>query len=370
MCTNPYIRIEFQNLLYQNKKGGISKKALIYPGWNYNWNYENVLYKKYIKAINTGDIKVMPIGCGQCMECRLTRAKKKATQAVLEAIQHEENYFITLTYDNEHLPKNKSITSPKTGITYYNDGTWGGTLKHKDFQNFMKKLRKRINKIYGVQIRDMMCGEYGKNGTNRPHYHAIIYGLPLEKKDCKELFKNDHNQPIYKVQWLQDLWGKGIVTVGMCTWNSCNYVARYVTKKYTGEMAEEEYYKKGKIPEYTTSSNRPGLGYEYFQENYDKIYNTDEIILHDMKGKAIKYKPPRYFDTLYDRYMPEEMEQIKNHRQEIAKLIQKEKNKNTDATMKQQYDIREETLNSKNMALMRNYENKNYHIKIVAAPQQ
>ena len=82
-----------------------------------------------------------------------------------EAKLHKENCFITLTYNNNNLPKYKSLVK-------------------KELQDFFKRLRKK----YGEGIRYYACGEYGPKGK-RPHYHAIIFGW--KPKDLKYFKENE-----------------------------------------------------------------------------------------------------------------------------------------------------------------------------------
>ena len=67
----------------------------------------------------TGKFIVLP--CGQCMACRLNKSRDWATRCVLEAKMHDQNCFITLTYDDNHLP-------PDYG------------LHKEDLQNFWKRI--------------------------------------------------------------------------------------------------------------------------------------------------------------------------------------------------------------------------------------
>ena len=69
----------------------------------------------------------MPIQvpCGQCAGRRLDQSKQWALRCVHEAQVHDENCFITLTYNNENLPKD-------------------GSLNKRDFQLFMKRLIKEM----------------------------------------------------------------------------------------------------------------------------------------------------------------------------------------------------------------------------------
>ena len=65
-----------------------------------------------------------PMPCRQCTGCRTEYARQWAMRLVLEEELWDNNIFITLTYDNEHLPEHN-------------------TLVKKDFQLFMKRLRKK-----------------------------------------------------------------------------------------------------------------------------------------------------------------------------------------------------------------------------------
>lgn len=148
------------------------------------------------------------VPCGQCIGCRLERSRQWALRCVHEASLHDENCFITLTYDPEHLP-----------IYFRDDGPALGTLCKEDFQNFMKRLRERI----GTKIRFFHCGEYGEQ-LGRPHYHAIIFGYDFADKTPIEVSDGGHNQ--FVSEMLTEVWGKGRCTIGAVTFDSAAYVAR------------------------------------------------------------------------------------------------------------------------------------------------
>ena len=77
------------------------------------------------------DDNLITVSCKQCAGCRLNRSKDWAIRCCHEAeLYGLDNCFITLTYNDEHLP------------AY-------GTLNKPDFQKFMKRLRKKILKKYG-----------------------------------------------------------------------------------------------------------------------------------------------------------------------------------------------------------------------------
>ena len=77
----------------------------------------------------------LKIPCGRCIGCRLERSRQWANRCMLELQYHESSYFVTLTYDDEHVP-----------VTYYAEddlGTARGgfTLRSRDFQLFMKERK-------------------------------------------------------------------------------------------------------------------------------------------------------------------------------------------------------------------------------------
>ena len=145
----------------------------------------------------------LTLPCGQCVGCRLERSRQWAIRCVHEASMHKKNCFITLTFDNQHLPKD-------------------GSLDVRDFQLFMKRVRKR----FGTNIRFYHCGEYGEK-LGRPHYHACLFNFDFEDKI---LWKEINGQKLYISQSLSELWPFGFSTIGEVTYQSAAYVARYIMK--------------------------------------------------------------------------------------------------------------------------------------------
>jgi hypothetical protein len=83
------------------------------------------------------------------------------------------------------------------------------TLHKKDYQDFLKRLRKQLPDRL---IKYVVCGEYGSK-NNRPHYHFILFGLNID----------DFND-------IQKAWGKGLINVGNVQPNSIAYVFKYSIK--------------------------------------------------------------------------------------------------------------------------------------------
>ncbi len=228
--------------------------------------------------------------CGNCIGCRLDKAKEWALRCVHESQMHQENCFITLTYDDEHLPVDQSLDV----------GHW---------QKFMKRLRKQQP---GKKIRYFHCGEYGEK-FSRPHYHAILFN-----HDYPDRVR--FGEGIDTSQSLEDCWGKGFTTVGEVTYESCRYVARYITKKVTGDRAREHYITFDRYtdrqyeiaPEYATMSRGSGIGKGWLEKFGRDVY-PDGFIVHD----AVKHKPPRYYEKWFEGSNQEAYKRLKAKRREI-----------------------------------------------------
>lgn len=219
------------------------------------------------------------IPCGRCLQCKLAKSREWAIRCCLESTQYQDNWFITLTYDDEHLPKDGKV--------------------HKDeLQRFMKRLRKE----FGQGIRFFGCGELGSR-SRRPHYHLIAFNCFLN--DLYVWSKNEHTGDVYyRSPRLEKCWKLGNVMVGEVTFASCAYVARYVGKKAGDDEA------------FLLMSRRPGIGSKYFEDNLFTVYNTDKVykIINDRP----MHKPPKYFDYLLGKKYPELLDCWKEVRRGLA----------------------------------------------------
>lgn len=183
-------------------------------------------------------VGAIPYGCGQCLPCRINRRRQWMWRQYLEALTHEENGFVTLTYDDEHLPS-------------------GATLVPAHMSSFLKRLRKRIEP---ARVRFFGVGEYGdggKRGVN-PHYHLSLFGLS-GRTDIDSRGRPTHYG---SSQLIWDCWNSGGDTGGVTTIFEFNettaqYTAGYVVKKLTSVGNP---ILNGRHPEFARMSNRPGIG--------------------------------------------------------------------------------------------------------------
>lgn len=302
--------------------------------------HEKLENSKYIKSV-----KMIP--CGQCISCRLNKSRDWANRIMCEAEQYENNYFFTLTYADEYLPV-KRVYNNETGeiIT-------GFTLKKEDLNKFNHDLRQYWQRKYNhIGIRYYECGEYGSL-NERPHYHCIIFNLP-HLDDLVKYRVTEINDILYTSETLSKIWGKGYVVIGEVTWDSASYVARYVLKKHFGKEADEYYKSMAKIPEFTTMSRMPGIGYNYYEENKKTIYKTDEIFIRGKDG-VIGTKPSKYFDRLYEQEDPENYKKIKLQREKKNKLntLMVKENVKTVENIQNQREIQGRNLERRIKALKR-----------------
>lgn len=246
----------------------------------------------------TPDSSQIQLSCGRCIGCRLERSRQWAMRLTHELRFHKESSFITLTYKPECLPEH-------------------GSLNIKHFQDFMKRFRKDV---YPKKIRFFHAGEYGEK-LGRPHYHAIIFGENFEEGKY-ETKRSDHGDVTWCSPSLDRLWPFGTSRVGSVTFESCAYVARYITKKITGPSARTAYdkinYQTGEVhelqPEYATMSRRPGIGRLHFDNYNDSIYPNDYCVSVTAKG-SFRSKPPKFYDKILEKQNPLLYQQTKEKRE-------------------------------------------------------
>lgn len=171
-------------------------------------------------------------GCNQCTACRVSKRRVWTHRIMLEAAQYEDNAFVTLTFDEEHYPKDHSV-------------------KPRDIQLFMKRLRKCTS----LKLRYFACGEYG-DSSMRPHYHLAIFGFPSCSRGTSR-FSRHSGSCCPSCDTVLKAWGQGQVILGTLEEKSAAYIAGYVLKKLT---KDDDPRLEGRRPEFARMSLRPGIG--------------------------------------------------------------------------------------------------------------
>lgn len=257
----------------------------------------------------------MKVACGQCTGCRLELSRQWGVRCYHEAQLYEDNVFITLTFNQENLPKD-----------------WG--LDHDYWALFMKRLRK----ARGPGIRFLMCGEYGEVCRDcmlsakfckcasfdampgRPHFHGVMFNLDFKDR---VLWKIQNDFPLFISDELSELWGLGFCSLGAVTFQSSAYVARYSLKKIRGRNAAKHYRwinkKTGEIhdrkPEYLQPSRggrtgKGGLGREWIDKYQQEVWPDDYVVVNNAK-----MRPPRFYEKILEVDDPALFEKVKRQRQ-------------------------------------------------------
>lgn len=346
---------------------GYTKNGKIdYKITGYNVKYiefqNNIWYPKYENDLPSAFAEktvreFIEIPCGQCIGCRLQRSREWADRCLMEMLTTSDKiycdtWFVTLTYDDKNLPSEEYIV-PDTGEQLFLH-----SLCKEDLQKFIKDLReafatKEKNRLslLGLdperqKIRYFACGEYGTL-SGRPHYHLIIFGLAID--DLKFYKMSDVGYPYYNSEWLSGIWKKGHVVVAQAAWENCAYVARYVTKKITGEKAKEIYFDFHLQPEFSLMSLKPGIGYEYL-EKYG-ISDWFQVEKHFCQSHEIGN--PRYFKKKLESVDPELFEKVKKVHQEAAIATNLVKMQQTSNSYLQMLAVEEKVFKSRIDSLIR-----------------
>lgn len=229
------------------------------------------------KFAYTGPIKnyrdPLYVPCGKCTGCKADSSLMWSIRSYHESTLHSQNCFLTLTYDDDHLPAD-------------------GKISKDELQRFIKRLRKHQSKFFEEKIRYVACGEYG-GLTRRPHYHAIIFG-----RDWLEQ-KVPLNDQLYTAPDLVNIWGNGHVSIAPVTMASICYVCGYVTKKMDDPDT------------FALRSSRPGIGHDWIDRFLGDAVRSDGKVV--IEGR--EYPVPKRYILWHE----EKFEHVKELRKEFAK---------------------------------------------------
>lgn len=251
--------------------------------------------------------------CGGCLHCRIARSRDWAVRAYHELqVWDYCSSFLTLTYAPEHVPvvvDDVYTLDPEHLRKFHRD------LKEYLIENVTIA---RCRSIVGQPVyTHLSCGEYGER-FGRPHYHACLFGVEFTDRVLD--FVSPCGENVYRSRLLEELWPYGRCAIGSVTWESAAYVARYITKKITGDAADDHYgvdvyddqtgeiWASGsRLPEFVDCSRKHALGKYWFSKyaQSDLIPN-DNIIIDNRR-----FPVPRYYDKLLERHFPDAFSVLK-----------------------------------------------------------
>lgn len=242
------------------------------------------------------------VPCGHCLNCLI---KKQSQITFLAQKELVGNYmagksasFVTLTYDDNHLP--------------YNDNGFI-TLKRSDVQLFLKRMRRNMD-YHNVRkdFKILYCGEYGdgshstsKSGvsTSRPHYHLVFIGLSPEKVKY----------------YTRKLWLYGLCDIGPLSAGGIRYLTKYMTKACPDKDVKA--FRKLCNVQNPFFYHSVGLGKEWICKNLQKI--VDDGFTFNLNGKINLF--PKYVMQFVSNhtgvdYHPYVIDFIKKNELQKAKL--------------------------------------------------
>ncbi len=158
------------------------------------------------KVITTKDNRRMVVSCGKCRSCLIQKMRSKAVVCSEQEKLSKYCFFVTLTYNREHIPCMypvflKDTAKGRQYVELYDDetGELVGTsyyphskvrqlmskcddkklhyARYSDLQKFVKRLRRRISlksDYDNEKIKYYSVSEYGPR-TFRPHFHVLFY---------------------------------------------------------------------------------------------------------------------------------------------------------------------------------------------------
>jgi len=195
------------------------------------------------------------VPCGKCYNCRLRLCSGWSFRLMQEDKHSLSSYFITLTYDNNNLPR--SVRRFRT-------------ISKRDVQLFFKRLRKAQTRKYNTcNIKYFAVGEYGSRYA-RPHYHALIFNADESLIDAA--------------------WGLGNVHYGKVSTHSVGYSLKYMFK----QSKIPQFKNDDRTPEFRLISN--GIGLSYLTKaalSWHLGKETERMYLNLEAGK--KCAMPRYY---------------------------------------------------------------------------
>lgn len=208
------------------------------------------------------------VPCGKCEACLHNRKMDWMFRLLQEYRYCESAYFVTLTYDDEHIPFDKN------GFP---------CVCKSDVQKFFKRFRKSI---YPFKIRYFLISEYGPK-TFRPHYHLLLFDFPkLLNKKLDELIEHS--------------WKLGFFRVDPCNPSRIAYCSAY--------CLDRSQIPKSLVKNFLLCSRRPAIGYKFIDTpDLSRSCEASGSFMwrsFQSDGTSFRSKIPRYYT---DKFASDEL---------------------------------------------------------------
>lgn len=227
------------------------------------------------------------VGCGKCHECVTLGANDWAMRVEHELGEYDDNCCVTLTYAPENLPP------------LYE--------RKRQFQLFMKKLRKKYKKKISV----LVSHEFGSE-TARLHHHAILFGVDFYDKNYWKT--TPKGTRLYRSKSLESLWTHGHSNIGDASVKAGYYIASYALKLQSKDVMTPD----GEIltlKDCMDSSRNPAIGLRYLRRNFKQMVERGDRLCRYYIKKMREYE----FKTSNDPKLRKRWENYSQEEKNIRK---------------------------------------------------
>lgn len=248
------------------------------------------------KVLGADANRKMLVPCGKCINCLRSRQASWIYRLQRETSTSKYAYFVTLTYDESHVPliyrDTLEITDYNTYIQNWNIRDVEFTINPRDFTLYIKRLRKKLGDI---KCKFYACMEYGDQ-FNRPHAHFVIFF-----NECSE----------YVQYAISSAWNKGFVTIEPITDSRIAYVTKYISKSDLEAPPSDI-----SLPCTQRASHGLGVDGFFIDESYHNplVGDLEQVQLNN----GTKIRVPRYFRRKF----------FENETYTIDNLIENERERN------------------------------------------
>ena len=171
-----------------------------------------------IPLLHNQAIRMVPIGCQDCIECRKKKAREWQSRLQEDLRKHKNGRFVTFTFSDESIKELYEMEPNKKwqGVKHLEGYELDNAIATRAVRLFLERHRKK----YSKSLRHWLVTEIGHNGTKNIHLHGIIW-TDEHLDTIEQLWK-------YGTMWKgKEVNGKLINYVNERT---VNYIVKYIHK--------------------------------------------------------------------------------------------------------------------------------------------
>lgn len=237
----------------------------------------------------------IPVPCGKCLPCLESRRKEWCKRLYLESTRWPVSSFVTLTFDDVHLP-------------------WCHLACKRKVQTFLKRLRMmpRDYNVPSLPFKYFIASEYGKK-FGRPHFHGLIFGLDFLDECYRPRLVSCGRYPVFTSDILSAIWKNGYVTVDRLSISNVAYVSKYITKQF------DKFHPSWSLKSIGLSrdlfANKNGL------TDFGISSVLSGFVALPSKSQPVRVRVPKFVDRYVERFNPDLYASIKACRRDYFRKM-------------------------------------------------